>query len=148
VDDAPVARDRANLLLGRVVGAVVSLPVALILVVPALDAHDGERLLGELGALGLVTTSTGIGGWAGRAIGRRESGGGARYGVVSALPALAILAAAAAGVDYVHGRKRGIESLIGAFALVFFGLVPALVVGLLAGLVLSGLVKRPTLPRG
>lgn len=108
------------------------------------DGHlRGTWILLLVGWAAFVAACTLIGGAAAVATGRLPSGGGVSYGMVSAMLALAMFAVLASFSDVARGRKELSQLPITAFAVLFFGAVPALVVGALAGLALSRMVKRP-----
>jgi hypothetical protein len=121
-DDSP--QDRTNLGRGLVFGLVVALPFVWLF---HLGNHRGTPSWIVVGApLVFTTVSVCMGGWAGVSIGRSPSGRGLRQGVLSALVS--------------------VVTLISMFGGLVFGSLPAILLGLLAGLVLSAVVERPSLP--
>jgi hypothetical protein len=130
--------DRANGLRGRGLGLAVAGVFAYLV---NAGHHRGHAWLWVLVASLLVVITTGwIGGWAGVATGRLPAGRGVRYGVISACLGLAMFIPVAAASDVADGRKTISELPISVLAGMFFGLIPALVAGVLAGVLLSFMV--------
>jgi hypothetical protein len=135
--------DRANRARGCAVGGVVATCLALVFWRNAVADRKASVAL-ALGSVAFVLATAFVGGWAGTATGQRVTGGGVRNGVVSAWISLFLVSLLAAVPDFESGRKHGFEVVGSALALMFFGFVPAALLGALAGLVLSKLVSRPT----
>jgi hypothetical protein len=101
-------------------------------------------LVPMVGSVGFIAASAWIGGRAAVATGRQASGGGVRHGATAALFCLVVLGLVASASDVASGRKELHEIPIAVFALFFFGLVPALLVGAVGGVALSRMVTRTT----
>jgi hypothetical protein len=98
------------------------------------------------GPLAFTAVSVGMGGWAGASIGRSSSGRGFGQGIASALVSLVVFMLLAVASDVLYGQKKASEFPSSLFAGMFCGAIPAVALGILAGLALSALVKRPPGP--
>ncbi len=133
--------DVSNRRSGYAVGGVVATGLALWVVQNAVADRRGSVTL-AVGSIVFVVLTTLVGGWAGVATGRRASGGGVLYGIVSSWASLVLFAALLGAAEWAGGGKNELQSVTSAFAVLFFGLVPATLLGAGAGYVLSKQVKR------
>jgi hypothetical protein len=142
LNDSP--EDRTNRNRGCGFGLAVAVPFVLILLNGNHRATPWWFVLG--GPLAFTVVSVGMGSWAGVSIGRSPSGRGAGQGIASAMVSLVMLMLLGVSSDVLYGQKKPSEFPLSLFAGMFCGTIPAVALGLLAGLALSALVKRPPRP--
>jgi hypothetical protein len=139
-DDSP--DDRTNRSRGAWLGLAIGLGLAILVDLDAFRRRGSALALIVPGSLAFVAATAWNGGRAGVATGRLPAGSGARfrYGLVPAWLSLAMLMLLAGGSDVAEGRRKLSELPVSVLAGLFFGSIPALLVGAVVGIVLSSMV--------
>jgi hypothetical protein len=140
-------REQRNARIGGATGGTIGLPLAWMIASPWTSARPVLLHLAlDAGAFVFLLGAMAIGGWAAKATGRRLKGGGVLHGVAASAVGLVGFAALAMASDapaVAEGQKTVGGLLIGGLTVLFFGAVPALIIGFFAGLVMSATVVRP-----